>query len=371
MPELVEVLVRGKLLSGWKSVQLTMALDALCTAFEIVSPVRSPYPIAPDDPIEIYASGDLMLRGHVEAIERSIGERAARVKLSGRDNTADLIDCSAQSSTGEWKNVTLSALVRALCDPYEIGVEDMTRKLDPFEIFHLRPGDTAFSAIDRACRLRGVLAYSDSASSLILREPGLDRADCDLVEGENLSSGEFVVDMSQRFYSYQVLGQQPGIQNNFAGAALVKGEAKDLGVRTKRSLIVIAESVVNNQTATERAQWEAINRAANAEHLDVTIPGWRQRGDGGRPRPWAINELVNCLVPSIDIQRDLLMRRISFQQDDGAESTEAQLVRADAFTMKPDVDPEDDMAAGWLKGTTEGESDPDDALDDIEAEEGQ
>lgn len=367
MPERIEVLVRGKLLSDWQSVEISRAVDAASGSFEITSPARNPYPLAPGDEVEIYCTDELVLRGHVDVVERSLSGSQRSVRFSGRDRTADLVDCSARNEPGEWTNILLPDLVRAIASPFNVGVDATAGPRAPFETFHLRPGDSAWNAIERACRLRGVLVYGDGTGRLVIREAGRDLSDAELIEGENLLTATFTADDSERFRTYLVLGQRPGSDLVFGDqAALVEGSAEDAGARASRSLVIVAEASVTNQTAQERAQWEATVRAARAVRVDAAAPGWRQAPLGRPGRLWTINEQVPVRAPSIDLDRYLLVRSLRLRQTAGLEQAEMQLVRPDAYQPQPVLPEAEDPLAEYLRATAEGESLPDDPDPDLD-----
>jgi prophage tail gpP-like protein len=365
VPETVEVLVRGKVLTGWQSVSVTRAIDAASGSFEITSPARSPYPLAPGDDVQVLASGDLLLSGHIEEVVRTLGSSSSSVRFSGRDNTADLVDCTARNNPGSWVNVSTVQLLKDLASPFGVAVHWGAGALvAAFDTFALRPGDTAWAAIERACRLRGVLVYSDGTGRLVVRDPGLLHADVELVEGENLASGAFTAGDADRFRTYTVLGQRPGSDSSSADlVALVQGEATDQSARAGRTLVIIAEAALSNQTAKERAQWEATVRAARAVRLEATVQGWRQHFEAGPGRLWDINELVAVRAPSIDLDGDLLLQSVTFTQNEREETTSLELVRADAYQKQPDLKAEDDLLREWLDNTTAGEAEPDDIED--------
>lgn len=366
MPELVEVLVRGKMLRDWQSVSVTRALDTAAGSFELTSPRRAPYPMAPGDSVEIYASNDLVLSGHVETVERSLGAESSSVRCSGRDNTADLVDCTAPTNPGEWRQILLPELVRAIAGPFGVSVDNTAGPRPKFDLFRLRPADTAWAAIERACRLRGVLVYSDGTSRLVMREAGRTTAEVELVEGDNLNAATFTADDSQRFRLYRVVSQQPGSDSGWGDlAALVQGEATDQGARPTRTLVVVAEAVVTNQTARERAQWEATVRAARAVRVQASLTGWRQRPGQGQGRLWQVNEQLAVRAPSLDLDRYLLVQAVTFTQNETSETTSLELVRADAYQPQPDLAAEDDLLQEWLSKTAAGELEPDDIEGDL------
>jgi prophage tail gpP-like protein len=368
MRETLEVFVRGKVLSDWKSVSVSRSLDTASGQFEISSPARAPYPLAPGDAVEIYAGEDLLLRGHADLVERSIGSSEAGVRIAGRDNTADLVDCSAADNPSEWADILLPALVRSIAFPFNVAVDDLSAPKAPFEIFHLRPGDTAWALIERACRLRGVLCYSDGTGRLVLREPGRDISEFELVLGDNLSAARFTGDDSQRFSTYTVRGQRTGSDAAFGDiVARVEGSATDAGARGGRHLVVIAESTVTNQTAQERAQWEASVRAANAVRFDATLKDWRKDPSDSKSPLWAINELVAVRAAELSMDGYLLVRTVTLTQDETGQSAELSLVRRDAYQPQPDLSLEDDALKSWLEETTDLESEP----DDVEVDDGE
>lgn len=351
--------MRGKMLTGWGSVSITRSIDSAAGAFEVSGPGRSPYPVGPGDPVQVYANGSLMLSGHVEQIERSLTGRSSSVRFSGRDRTADLVDCTAKGSG--WQNVDLLLLLQELASPYAITVENAAGPRAKFATFQLRPGETAWAAMERACRLRGVLMFPDGTGRLVLQEPGRNVADIELVEGVNLMRATFSRNDAERFAVYTVLGQRQGDDGTFAdAAALVTGAATDSGARGGRELVIIAEATVDSQTAEERARWEATVRAARAVRVLAAVPGWRQSPDAGDGRLWTINEQVAVRAPSLDLDRYLLVRTLTLTQDQAGERAEFELVRHDAFQPNPDLDAEDDPTAEWLRHTTQLEAEPDD-----------
>lgn len=362
MRETVEVHVRGQILRDWTSVELVRTIDAASGSFDITSPARTPYPLAPGDAVEILAGGDLVLSGFVDIVERALGASSNTVRFRGRDKTADLVDSSAAEDPSELSDVDLATLLFEIADPFgiEIDFDPGSKVFAPFPKFARRPGDTAWALIERACRLRGVLVYSDGTGRLVVREAGVDRSDVELIEDENIVSATFTGDDSLRFSTYTVHGQHFGSNTSWGDlVAQVKGEATDAGARPGRRLEIIAESTVTNQTAQERAQWEAVVRAANAVRFRPVLTNWR-KAEKPRGPLWTINELVVVRSPRLDLDRDLLVRGVTLNQSADKETCTLDMCRADAFQPQPDLAAEDDILSGWLKGTSEAEGDPDD-----------
>jgi len=177
----------------------------------------------------------------------------------------------------------------------------------------------------------------------------------------------FTVDDTERHRTYIVQGQRPGSDLGYGDSvALVEGRASDLGARAQRQLLILAEATVTNQTAAERAQWESTVRAARAVRVNVTVNGWRQQISQAPGRLWTFNEQVAVRCPSLDLDRYLLVRAVTFTHTAQREVCELELVREDAYQVQPNLSLEDDALSEWLQNTSAGEDLPDDVLDPAE-----
>lgn len=360
MTERVSIEVRGKLFEGWTSVELTRSIETASGVFEIESPGRPAYPLTPGDAVSIFSNDELILKGHIDEIERELDGDSSSVRMVGRDLAGDLVDCSAKDSPTEWRDVYLPVLVAAIATPFGVQIDDQSFPTDPFPLFRKRPGDTAWALIERACRLRGILVYSDGTGSLVLREPGVGFTDCELVEGDNLESASYTTNDSQRFGTYRVLAQRPGSDAAWGDLIVgIEGRATDSGVRSTRSLTVIAEAGMTNQTAEERAQWEATVRAARAARMRTRVSGWREFRDVADSKLWAPNRQIVVRSPELDLDRYLLITTVTFRQEGELEQTNLELSRADAFKRQPDLSAEDDISSDWKRGANAGEGDGD------------
>lgn len=363
MREDVELYVRGRILRSWSSVAVTRSLDTAAAAFRMACPGRSPFPVAPGDLVEVLAGGELILKGHADRVERQLASSGSVVSIEGRDVTADLVDCSPPESPPEWTSIDLEDLLTQVAGPFGVLLDYQAGPKAPLERVRPRPGDTAWSVIERACRLRGVLVYSNGTGRLVVREAGRDLSDVELVEGSNLLAATFTADDSLRFRTYTVRGQRPGSNSAFGDLVTrVQGEATDDGARAGRRLIILAEGLVTNQTSEERAQWEATVRAAAAARLEAVVGDWRKAPTEGALDFWTPNEQVAVRAPSLDMDGYLLAREVTLEQDQESQRAVIDLVRADAFRMQPVLAEEDDPLELWRRLSGElqndGEFDP-------------
>ena len=280
--------------------------------------------------------GETVITGYVDGFENSLDANGHQITVSGRDKTADLVDCSAIVGEGEILNQDLEGLARAMARLFGVEVKAEVSGGSPFTNFSIQPGESVFTALDRAAKLRGLLFTTDGSGALVLTRVGEKRARGALVEGKNIKAISFTTDTKDRFSQYIVKAQKTGTdEDHGANAAHVKAEASDATVVRYRPLVVIAEDQANTADAQKRAEWEAKTRAANAVTVTVTVQGFEQ-SDGGSL--WAINELVSLESQTMGLKQALLVSEIRMQMSENSgRETQLTLVRADAFLPEPVV----------------------------------
>jgi prophage tail gpP-like protein len=246
-----------------------------------------------------------------------------------------LVDCSVNRADWEYNGKDIFDFIAIIAADFDISIDTSEDLPSPPRKLSLEPGETAFDAIDRACRIAAVLPISDGQGGLILTRTGSTKATTALVEGQNILSASADYDSSNRFATYLVLGQQAGWENlNGESASSVKASATDQNVRrTARTLVVRPDGNTTVEHAKKRAQWEATVRAARADSISVTVQGWTQ-GDGSL---WPINALVTMRSPLLGIDGQLLITQATYSIDDGGTTTQLTLRRPDAYTPEPVV----------------------------------
>lgn len=342
MPPDIKLRVSGQEYSGWKTARVTRGIEAVAGGFELGVSDRwagqeKPWPIREEDECALFIGGKQIIKGVVDKRAPSFGSREHSLKVSGRDKTAEMIDCSADVGVWEFVNTNLLALASQLASPYGIDVS-MQPGIDPpapVARLTIDPGETSFEALERACRLAGMLAVSDGDGGLVLTRAGTARCGTSLVQGENILSASGNFDSTGRFRHYKVLAQHQGSESLYSTqAAGISGTAEDSGVRrASRSLIIRADGNASQAQARTRAQWEAIVRAARGQAFHVTVQGWTQ-GDGSL---WPINALVHLKSEYLEVDSDVLISEATYSLEAGGTTTQLTLKRPDAFKPKPTV----------------------------------
>jgi prophage tail gpP-like protein len=377
MPD-VRLQVNGREYGGWTSARVTRGIEAIAGSFDLAVSERwdgqaEPWPILEEDDC-VVTIGDALrtaiITGSVDVRSQAFAAATHAFRVTGRDRTGALVDCSAVLGRYEFSKIGVLELCQQLAKPFDItvtlqdGVDDTAISTtgqaraggapssvgsagkssslkigSPIARLTINPGDSAFEVIDRACRLVGVLPVSDGAGGLILTRTGGTRATTVLAEGENILAADVTFDASRRYRRYIVDGQATGTNEHFGTpAAAVRGEGLDLQVRrASRVLLIRPDSAITIKLAAQRAAWEATVRAARSATLTVTVQGWTQR-DGSL---WPINALVPVHIPRFGITyTDLLITEATYDLSlEGGSTTALSLTRADAFRPEPTIAP--------------------------------
>lgn len=314
--------------SYWKSVEITRQMDAIAGAFSIsladkwVNGAQA-MPIAAGMECEVLIGQDPVIKGYIDKSTPSFSAQDHGIGITGRDKSADLVDCSAVHKPGHWLNQDALQLCTLLAAPFAVNVTAEGDVGAPFPSFKLEQGETAFEAMDRALKQRELLACPDGAGGLVLLKVGARENGAALVQGENILSASAGFDMTDRFSDYLVQGQQTGNDEVYGLAACaVHAENRDPAVLRYRPLLVRAETNVNPASAKQRAAWECTVRAARAVTVSVTVQGFRQGGVGSASGPlWQINALTDVDIPFLRLSQQLIASKVTFRRDASSGST--------------------------------------------------
>ena len=341
---MVELLVDGKIYSGWKSIKISHSMESAAGAFSLSVSARRPWSILPDQRAVITSLGDVFATGWAPKGGSGFTSTTHDRTVGGRSLAADMVDCSAMNEVVEWNGLDLFEIAVELASPFGVEILQGADVGAVFDTFKLQPGESAWEALERACRMRGLLAHSDRFGYLWLAKPGAERSSVSLVEGRNILEASETVDRSSRFSDYIVRGQSQGSDGwNGDLAAQPEGVAFDPSVSRYRPLLVLAESSITPEVATARAEWEAAVRAARSSSLTVKLQGWHQSSGG---KPWEVNMLAPCVIPYFNLDDVLLITSLEFSKDSSGTFTKLTLKRPDAFLRKPEV-PKTDPIGQW------------------------
>ncbi len=323
MSNTVTLRTDGRLFTGWTSVSVTRSIESVAGYFELgvnVPPGTDLSGLAPGKKFTLEIGGQIVCTGYIDSRRRQMTADSMKITVAGRDKTADLIDCAAVYSGGQWKNRTLEQIARDLCAPYGVTVRwELSDKESSaaFPGFTLDHSETVYEALVRASRARGVLMTSNAAGELVFSRAASTATD-ELVLGENLLTLDFDEDFRDRFSEYIVKGyaRANGADGDDIDAESIvsrKGTATDSDVTRYRPMIIIADSKITAKDAQARALREQRRRLAKSITFEAEIDGWTRR-DG---QLWMPNLLVTIDASKYAIKTtELLVSKVNLILND-------------------------------------------------------
>lgn len=328
----VELKVGGQIYGGWTSLNIQRGIEQLAGSFSLTLTEHWPEqvdarPVKPGQPCVVLIDGEPVVTGYIDDVAPTFSATEHGLTVSGRDVTADLIDCAAIYASGQWKNASLARIARDLCGPFKIPVviDAKAQALadKPFPSWNIEEGEKVFECLQRAALLRTVLLTTSGDGKLLITRPGFDKAGTALREGENVLSGEGKFSWAERFSEYRVKGHS-------RGEVASKGVAKDTIVGRYRPTIVLAEDQAGQATAAERAEWEKTVRIGRSNRATITVQGWRQ----GEGQPlWKPNLRVAVVSPTFRVDGELLIASLTYTLDESGSLTALEVVDPRAFDL--------------------------------------
>ena len=353
----ISLQVGGTDFQGWKSVEAVFDMEALTPTVSIAAYDKdaslipglgmdasgSPFPPGESCSVSIQNPAVMgttrVLDGFIVARRRTIDGGSSSLELTAADKTIDLLDCSAIHASRTWFKKPFSKIARDLASPFGIVVDSSRLQGDGLiEKFTLQAGESPFDAIERLCRSQGVLPGSNFDGALVLGYAATvgERAVEALEVGKNVLRAEEIIDASERYSEYTVIGQGAGAGKKWTRQMLqAAATARDTGVARHRPKLLIAENKITNDVAIQRVKWEAQVRSGRSTEYQVSVRGWYQKPAGIPVRPWQKNERVSFTCSEWGVSREFLVTRVEMSLDAQGERTKLTLKHPDIFNPQP------------------------------------
>lgn len=346
--------VNGIDYGGWKEVEIIAGIERTARDFSLAitqqwpGETNIPRRVKQGDVCEVFIGADKMLTGYVDATPIRYDANTVSVGVKGRSKTADLVDCSALHSTGQWRGRKVERIAADLAAVYGIEVTAEASTGNAISEHQIQPGETAFECIDRLLTLRQLLATDDANGRLVFINAGSGgRATTALKVGENILTGDAPLDYKDVFSEYQVKGQRAG--NDYDSGATVSeitATAKNNNATRRRVLMIRQTGQADGATCADRARYENLHRAAKALETTYTVQGWRQ-GDGSL---WLPNQLVRVIDPVIGYDTEMLIVEVAYRIGEQGTTASLKVAPKEGFIPAPE------SAKAAKKKKSEGDS---------------
>jgi len=332
MPDKIQLEVNGRLFDGWKSLNITEAMEQLSGKFDFSlydkEDTASRF-IRAGSACRLYIVDGLtgarinVLKGYVDKTKQKLSGKSSEMSISGRDRTGDVVDCSAVHRSNTWLNARFSTICKDLVAPYGLLVDKVDLLEDNrIERFTLQNGESSFSAIERLCMDQGVLPDHtiDGDLKLTYTAPESKRAAEDLEAGVNILEVEKEDKWNQRYSNYVVKGQGTNKGRAWTGKnTRLFASAEDLSITRNRPFLFMSENRATADNLVRRVAWEAQVRAGRGTTYKVKVKDWFQKDrNGTNVRPWSINERVYLTVTRWDVFNQLLITGVNRKLDESS-----------------------------------------------------
>lgn len=324
----------GSRFGGWTRVSVSRSIEAFGGSFSFTASEKSPAdplgrPIRMGDSAVIRIGDVALITGYIDQINPEYDANTHTIRVSGRSKTADLVDCSATHSPGEWRERTLEQIAAELTKPFGIKVRAETSTGLSFSIFKLEPAETVHGAIIRAAAQRAILVTDNGAGDLVLTRVGLARAGVELRKGDRIRSARGSFSNRDRFSVYTVKGQRRSSDSDGDNPQTqVSAQVKDLAVKRFRPLDVLAEEPGDVGSYRDRAKWEASTRQGRALRATLVVQDWAHPGG-----LWLPNQRVNVHDAWLGIRREMLIVGATWILDESGRRTELSIAPPEAFEL--------------------------------------
>lgn len=345
----VTLKVGGQLYNHWTRVSVQRSILQAAGQFNLsYSGARNS--IKPGTSFSLLLDKQQAMTGYIDSVQQRLTQTEHSCTAQGRDKTADLVDCSNHyhDAIGDLAELYIDELIEQFCAPYNIKLK-LGHSISKGEKLSLgyNPGETAWTAIERACRQRALLAMSDGQGHLVLTRSGAEVHKAALVEGVNVLSAEFNQDYSDRYHRYLWLLQTSDAKQWVPDKSTVqesdKAELFDSEVRAPRTLISLLDNDAGDTFIGDQVVWEYNVRRGKSHSLTVEVAGFSALGQLYEP-----NQLITCQLPSLAVKGQWLIVSTLQTYDERGSKTQLQLVPPSAFSLLPQAEQANDKKQ-WME----------------------
>lgn len=334
----VSLKVGGVIYHGWTEVRVQRSIEQVAGQFSLSVTDRwaddsVPRPILPGMPCQVLIGKVPVITGYVDDVEIAYDATSHSIGVSGRDRTADLVDCSVPVKGGSLVGQTLFAAAKRLADPYGIGVIAEVESGPAFGVIRNNPGESVFDRLDAGAKIRAVLLVTDGAGNLVITRASSERIGAVLWTGDNVLACGARFSHKDRFKTYTVAGQQEGKEDERRSAVAfqMQGEARDEFIARHRPLYISTANLSGSADARRRAEWERNVRFGRSQALQYTVLGWEYAPG----QLWPINRMVSVRDDFLGLDVDRLITGVEFSLGADGQRTVLTLMPREAFELIP------------------------------------
>lgn len=354
---MIKLKIDSNVYETFKSISVIKDLSTLSASFNIVlTSDERPFPIPLGSIVEIFADGDKILTGYIDAIAIDNNQYSHDIRITGYSVLQDIVVSCVRKDLTFKGPISLENLTKKVLEANNMGnieVVNLAGDLAKFkdeELIVPELGERVYNFLQSFARKRNSYYKTDSSGVLQIVK-GYDKELDGIILSEignnnnNVKSSRFTEDRSDLFYSYNIHNYENSssgavdnliseIQGTFSKDALAKSLSSDNQVidnkiRKSRNLIIIAEQNLEADKLKERAEWAMNLRIANSQTYEVVLVGHSFFG-----QKFSTNALVKVKDELCGIDEKLLIKAIEYRYSNDGSTTKLNLVHKDSFSLE-------------------------------------
>lgn len=169
----ITLLIGGQVHSDWQTYRIDSDFLKAADAWQLS--LGLPDAIFPVDAVrgaavKVKMNDDVILSGRVDAVVRDVSRRGVTLSLSGRDDSAILVDCAAPIFSA--RQLSLDEVIASIVRP--LGIKKIRIQADGVtrnDRVHIEPGERAWDSIMKAAAGRGLHPWFDPDGTLVIGGP--------------------------------------------------------------------------------------------------------------------------------------------------------------------------------------------------------
>ncbi|WP_338299716.1 phage baseplate assembly protein [Pandoraea sputorum] len=332
-------------LSGWTRLRVTQGIERCPGDFEVemteVFPGQAQDIIVnPGEACVLELNGKPVVTGFVDRVVPSISADGHDIRVTGRGQCQDLVDCAAVWPNYQMSNVTAYSMAQQLAEKYSVSVRCDVENLLVIPQINILPGESTFDIVERTARYSALLVYEGSDGSLVLARSGTEVMASGIHEGINLEAATVERSMDRRFSEIVVMLTGTNNMQDLSSINDPHFIAQDPNVPRFRRRVIIAEcGELGWEVGKKRGLWEVARRRGRAETIHLTVDNWHDVAGN----LWEPNKLVDVLIPSLKVSGDqagtvpvrYLIAEVTFSLDESGTHANLTLMPPEAFEPEP------------------------------------
>lgn len=364
--------VNGTPYQNFKSIRLSKSLEGFAHVFDAVATrnLSDEFPIKPGDEVSIYLDNIIAFTGYVEFFDDSLDSGSHEMAIGGRSKTlvclkSNAIRESSFNPKAQFRDIIFKLLNRNGIKTENILSKDAKRGKDenfigiidlanpsPFDVGDVvdaKVGDNLFELMEKYAQKRQVLLNTDAYGNIVITRGSSDLVDSSLVmrtpkaffdqtRQTNILSRQYTRDDQDRYNKYIIKSQSNlsalpiGSSSSPIDITNKQGEAVDSDMNQELIRVLIDDSD-SNQTAQERATWEANIARARSIKYNCVVQGFKP--DGITDQLWEQNKLIKVIDDTVKIDSNMLISSVDFTfSSDSGSQTALQLISPDSYSLQ-------------------------------------